>query len=49
MTSDELPDGEAPRRSVERARALGADTDEVFDAAGIGDRARDELRRRGVI
>jgi crotonobetainyl-CoA:carnitine CoA-transferase CaiB-like acyl-CoA transferase len=49
VTSDELPDGEAPRRSVERARALGADTDEVFDAAGIGDRARDELRRRGVI
>jgi alpha-methylacyl-CoA racemase len=50
VTSGEWPpDGEVRRMTVERARPLGADTDEVLDAAGIGRDARDDLRRRGVI
>jgi crotonobetainyl-CoA:carnitine CoA-transferase CaiB-like acyl-CoA transferase len=49
VTSAESPSqrSEAPRTTV--ARALGADTDEVLDAAGIGRRKRDDLRRHGVI
>ena len=40
---------EARRYAVTPAPALGADTDVLLDAAGIGDVARRELRSRGVI
>jgi crotonobetainyl-CoA:carnitine CoA-transferase CaiB-like acyl-CoA transferase len=50
VTSNEVsPASHAQRMTVARARPLGADTDEVLDAAGIGAGARDDLRRRGVI
>jgi alpha-methylacyl-CoA racemase len=39
----------ARRTAVVPAPALGADTDEVLDAAGIEAGARHDLRRRGVI
>ena len=39
----------APHAEVRRAPALGADTDAVLEAAGIGEPERARLRAAGVI